>query len=62
MNGYIETRERNPYGCGDDGAQFFPVSAYCYMHMQILWIVNQPKACDASRDCHMVVTMNSHMK
>lgn len=33
MNGYIETRERSPCGGGgDDGAHFFPVSAYC-MHL-----------------------------
>jgi len=51
MNGYIETRERRPCG-GDDGAQFFPVSAYCCMRLQIFWIVNQPRVCDASRDCH----------
>jgi len=47
MNGYIGTRERSPYGggddggtrergpydCGDDGFQFFPVCAYCCMHL-----------------------------
>jgi hypothetical protein len=62
MNGYTETRKRSLYGSGDDGAQFFPVSVYCCIHLQILWIVNQPKVCYASRDCHVVVTINSHMK
>jgi len=63
MNGYIETRERSPCGGGDDdGAQYFPVGAYCCMHLQILWLVNQPTVCDASRDCYMVVTINSHVK
>jgi hypothetical protein len=62
MNGYTGTSERCPYGVDDDCAQFFPVSAYCCMHLQILWNINQPKAIDASRECHMVVTINSHTK
>jgi len=59
MNGYTGTRERSPYGGGDDGAQFFPVSAYC-MHLQILWNVNQPKVCEASRDSHGCHYQQSH--
>jgi hypothetical protein len=54
MNVHTEAKERSPTDGGDEGAQSFPLSAYCCSPLQPL--ANQPKALAISERYDVITT------